>query len=83
MLDLKFYTRQDCELCHEMERVIADELPKFDAQFSRIEIDGEPELEALYGLEVPVLLVNDRKAFKYRCTAKELRKRLLRDAEKK
>ena len=79
MIELTLYTRRDCELCHEMESVIAAEMPKFEARISRIEIDGNPELEARYGIEVPVLMVNERKAFKYRCTAKELRQRLLRE----
>ena len=83
MIELTLFTRQDCELCHEMEAVIAAEMPRFEAKLDvkleRIEIDGNPELEARYGTEVPVLMVNDRKAFKYRCTAKELRQRLLRE----
>jgi hypothetical protein len=79
MIELILYTRDDCELCREMEEVIAGELPKFDARVQRIEIDGNSDLEARFGIEVPVLFVNDRKAFKYRCTPKELRKRLLRE----
>jgi glutaredoxin len=79
MLEVVLYTRNDCELCHEMEALVATELPRFEARFERIEIDGRPELEALYGTEVPVLFVNQRKAFKYRCTARELRKRLRRE----
>jgi len=79
MIELTLYTRNDCELCREMEEVIAGELPKFDARVQRIEIDGNPDLEAKFGIEVPVLFVNERKAFKYRCTPKELRKRLLRE----
>src|SRR5215469_16827852 len=80
MIELTLYTRNDCELCREMEEVIAAELPNFDARINRIEIDGNPGLEARFGLEVPVLFVNDRKAFKYRCTPRELRKRLAREA---
>ena len=79
MIELILYTRNDCELCREMEEMIAAELPKFDAQVRRIEIDGNPDLEARFGIEVPVLFVNDRKAFKYRCTRNELRKRLVRE----
>ena len=79
MIELILYTRNDCELCREMEEIIAAEVPKFDAQVTRIEIDGDTDLEARFGIEVPVLFVNDRKAFKYRCTPKELRKRLLRE----
>jgi len=79
MIELTLYTRNDCELCHEMEEVIAAELPNFEARINRIEIDGNPALEARFGLEVPVLFVNDRKAFKYRCTPRELRRRLARE----
>ncbi|HYL58497.1 MAG TPA: glutaredoxin family protein [Candidatus Acidoferrales bacterium] len=82
MINLVLYTRNDCELCHEMEQTLAAELPKFDAKIQRVEIDGNAELEARFGTEVPVLFVNDRKAFKYRCTAKELRKRLLREVRR-
>ena len=79
MIELILYTRNDCELCREMEEIIAAELPKFDAQITRIEIDGDPDLEARFGIEVPVLFVNERKAFKYRCTPTELRERLARE----
>ena len=82
MLEVVLYTRNDCELCHEMEAVLASELPRFETRFERIEIDGNPELETLYGTEVPVLFVNQRKAFKYRCTPRELRKRLLREVRR-
>jgi glutaredoxin len=81
MIELILYTRNDCPLCHEMEEVIAAELPKFDAHIQRIEIDGDPGLEARFGIEVPVLFVNDRKAFKYRCTPAELHKRLMREVQ--
>jgi glutaredoxin len=79
VIELILYTRNDCPLCHEMEAVIAAEAPKFDARIQRIEIDGDPDLEARFGIEVPVLFVNNRKAFKYRCTPTELRKRLARE----
>jgi hypothetical protein len=82
MIELILYTRNDCELCREMEEMIAAELPKFEARIQRIEIDGDPDLEARFGIEVPVLFVNDRKAFKYRCTPKELLKRLLREVRR-
>jgi Glutaredoxin-like domain (DUF836) len=83
MIELLLYTRHDCELCREMEQVIENELPRFDARLERIAVDGNRELEARFGLEVPVLFVNSRKAFKYRCTARELRRRLEREARTK
>ena len=79
MIELTLYGRADCELCREMEDVIARELDGFQARLEKINICGDPELEERFGLEVPVLFVNGRKAFKYRCTARELRKRLSRE----
>ena len=78
-MELVLYTRRDCELCREMEIVIEEVLPRFHAVVTRVEIDGDAALEAQFGIEVPVLFVNGRKAFKYRCTARELRKRLERE----
>ena len=82
MLELTLYTRRDCDLCREMEELLERELPRFVAEFRRIEIDGDAALEASYGQEVPVLFVNGRKAFKFRCTARDLRKRLSREASR-
>ena len=42
------------------------------ARIEEINIANDPELEARYGLEIPVLLVNGRKAAKYRVTEEEL-----------
>jgi glutaredoxin len=78
-MELILYTRRDCELCREMESVIDEVIARFQASLKRLEIDGDPALEAQFGIEVPVLFVNGRKAFKYRCTARELRKRLARE----
>jgi glutaredoxin len=78
-MELVLYTRRDCELCHEMEIVIEEVLPRSQATLQRVEIDGDASLEAQFGIEVPVLFINGRQAFKYRCTARELRKRLARE----
>jgi alkyl hydroperoxide reductase subunit AhpF len=79
MIELTLYSRADCELCREMEQIVEREMSTFDARLERLMIDGNPELEGRFGQEVPVLFVNGRKAFKYRCTARELRKRLSRE----
>jgi len=79
MIELILYTRGDCELCREMEIVIDEVLPRFEATIRRVEIDGDADLEQRFGIEVPVLFVNGRKAFKYRCTSRELRSRLARE----
>ena len=79
MIELVLYSRADCELCREMEIVVEQEMARFEARLEKIDIDGNPELKQRFDLEVPVLFVNGRKAFKYRCTPRELRKRLSRE----
>ena len=79
MIGLTLYTRIDCELCRAMEELLESELGAFDVRVERIVIDGDASLEAQFGREVPVLFINGRKAFKYRASARELRKRLARE----
>ena len=78
-MELVLYTRSDCELCREMETVLDEVLARFQTELKRVLIDGDANLEAQFGIEVPVLFVNGRKAFKYRCTSRELRTRLARE----
>lgn len=47
-----------------------------DAVLDRLDVDSDPELVRRYGAEVPVLLVNGRRAFKYRVGPGDLRRRI-------
>jgi glutaredoxin len=79
MLTLTLYTRPDCHLCKEMKEVVAEVAKDFPHTLTEIDISGNPEWESRFGLEIPVLFVNGRKAFKYRVTTKGLRNRLKRE----
>jgi hypothetical protein len=48
------------------------------AAVDEIDISTDPDLEERYGLEIPVLLIDGKKAAKYRLTEEALT-RLLRD----
>ena len=76
---LVLYSRPGCHLCEEMKAVIVPVLGEFGCTMEEIDISGRMELEARFGMEIPVLCVNGRKAFKYRVTDLELRKRLARE----
>ncbi|HYD50138.1 MAG TPA: glutaredoxin family protein [Terriglobales bacterium] len=80
MIALTLYSRPACHLCDEMKAVILPLLSQFDATLEVIDIDTDPELVAAYGHDIPVLLVNGRKAFKHRLTPAELQRRLAREA---
>jgi thiol-disulfide isomerase/thioredoxin len=74
MIAFTIYSRPGCHLCDEMkaivERVAGGATPP--ATVEAIDISSDPALEARYGLEIPVLLVNGKKAAKYRVSEKEL-----------
>jgi len=79
MLTLTLYSRADCCLCEEMKAVLAQVQEDLPFTLEQIDISTDPELESRFGQEIPVLFVNGRKAFKYRLTAGELRRRLARE----
>jgi len=79
MVSLTFYSRPDCCLCEDMKTVLAQVRRDTPFDLEEIDIETDPELESRYGQEIPVLFVNGRKAFKYRLTASELRRRLARE----
>ena len=76
---LTLYGRADCHLCHEMRAVVDAVGREMRFDLEEVDVDGDPALAAAYGEEVPVLLVNGRKAFKYRVSAPDLRARLVRE----
>ncbi len=73
---LTLVTRRDCGLCDDMVDVVralaADEALALELR----DVDEDADLLARYGSEVPVLLIEGRKAFKYRVTAAALRRRV-------
>jgi glutaredoxin len=73
---LTLYSRPGCHLCEEMKEIVYPVARELGCALAEVDISSDPALETRYGTEIPVLLVNDRKAFKYRLTERELRKRL-------
>ena len=78
MIALTLYSRPGCHLCDDMkaivERVARTSTPVPTIEV--IDISSDPQLEARYGLEIPVPLVNGKKAAKYRVTEEGLRRML-------
>jgi len=74
-LTLTLYSKPGCHLCDDMKvvvkRVIQSARPP--VQLEEIDITTDPDLEARYGMEIPVLVVDGKKAAKYRITEDELR----------
>jgi glutaredoxin len=71
---LTLYSRPGCHLCDEMKAVVQRVIAAagVPATVEEIDISTDADLEERYGLEVPVLLIDGKKAAKYRVTEGEL-----------
>lgn len=79
VIELTIYSRPGCHLCDEMKAAVTRVASFSSSPISveEIDISTDAELERRYGPEVPVLMVNGRKAAKYRIVEEELRRLLL------
>jgi len=74
VIGLTLYSRPGCHLCDEMKAVVARVARTIPLSLREIDISTDAALDAEYGLEIPVLLVEGKKAAKYRIGEEELRK---------
>lgn len=75
------YSRKQCHLCDEAKAAIAPAAARRGLAIEVVDVDSDPSLAAKYGLEVPVVFVNGRKAFKYRVDVAKLESLLERGEE--
>ena len=76
MITITLYSRPGCHLCDEMKTLVDRVALTVPLTLEVIDISTDPELDAVYALEIPVLLVNGKKAAKYRVTEAELMRML-------
>jgi hypothetical protein len=75
---LVLYSKPGCHLCDEMKAVIQRVSARVPLTLDVVDISGDPVLESKYALEIPVLLIDGRKAAKYRIDDRALEERLRR-----
>ncbi len=70
VIQLTIYSRPGCHLCEEMKATVqrAVRLSPEPARVDEIDISSDADLEARYGVDIPVLLVDGKKAAKHRVT---------------
>jgi hypothetical protein len=72
MIDVTLYSRPGCHLCDDMKALVNRVARSIPLTLSVIDISTDPRLEDVYGQEIPVLVVDGRKAAKYRISESEL-----------
>ena len=58
MVTVTVYSRHGCHLCESAEKTINSLAEGLDFSVEVLYIDGDAELEKLYGTEVPVIHIN-------------------------
>jgi hypothetical protein len=76
VIALTIYSRPGCHLCDEMKAVVRTVAQSVPLSLEEIDISTDPGLETRYGLEIPVLMVEGKKAAKYRIGEADLRRML-------
>ena len=56
-LNITLYSRKQCHLCEQAEKDLQALQAQYPHKLAVIELDGNPDLEAAYGLEIPVIEV--------------------------
>jgi glutaredoxin len=67
------YTRVHCHLCDVAKDLLDEVGAERSFELTVIDVDSDPELVRLYGEEVPVVMIDGRKAFKLRVDPAGLR----------
>ena len=77
-IQIDIYSRPGCHLCDEAKHILERVRLRFPFALRVINIADDPELEKTYGEQIPVVLINGSKAFKYHVDEAELEKKVKR-----
>ena len=80
MHDVVVYSRQGCHLCDVVKETLRKLQDEADYRWREVDIDADRELQQKYNDEVPVVLINGRKAFKYHMSARDFLRVLAEDS---
>ena len=75
------YSRVSCHLCEEAEKNAREAMAEIPFELEVVYIDGDQELERLYGEEVPVTLINGAKHDYFRVDKKRFSEAILRQRQ--
>ena len=79
MIRITIYSRPGCHLCEAMKAVVERAVRggSVAATIDEVDISQDTDLQARYGVEIPVLVVDGMKTAKYRVTEADVRRMLI------
>ena len=76
MIEVVVYSKPECHLCDEVKAQLSRLQQSHPFEMREVNILNDPESFSKYQLEIPVVLINGRKSFKYRLDETEFIRRL-------
>lgn len=73
---ITLYSREKCHLCEDAKTVISDLRSEFDFTLQEVDIDTEDRLTELYGLMIPVVVIDGEEVQYGQVDKNVIRKRL-------
>jgi glutaredoxin len=73
---IEIYSRPGCHLCDEAKAVIEPFARTYPLRLTVTNVDMDSNLRAVYGSEIPVILINGTEAFRHRVDARALERKL-------
>jgi hypothetical protein len=74
MISVVIYSRAGCHLCDDMKDIVRRVSESVPLSVQEVDVDSDPVLAERFGSEVPVLMIEGKKAAKYRITEDALRR---------
>lgn len=72
------YSRKGCHLCEVVKESLVKLSRRGGFSWQEIDVDSDAELRRKFNDEVPVVFIDQRKAFKYRMDEQEFLRKLAR-----
>ncbi len=76
---VELYTRPGCHLCEEAKQILLAAAQRHQFELVERNVEENRDWEACFGQEIPVVLIDGRKAFKYRISLARLDRYLRRE----
>ena len=76
MRQVVVYHAEGCHLCERALEVVEEARAELDFQLELVDIGGDPDLEARYRAQLPVVEIDGEPSFTYFVTSEALRARL-------
>jgi glutaredoxin len=76
---VEIYSKPECSLCEKAKRTIQSVRARVPFELVEVNIEKDPTLFERFHLDVPVIFIDGRKAFKHRVGEEELEARLRRE----